>query len=45
MSTVREQTHNKSPKPTLESVAALLGYSGGGAAWLKRYTRHGLVES
>ena len=29
--------YNKSPKPTLESVAALRGSVGGSAAWLKRY--------
>jgi len=28
---------NKSPKPTLESIAALRGFSGGSEAWLKRY--------
>lgn len=29
--------HNKSPKPTLDSIAALRGSVSGGAAWLKRY--------
>jgi len=28
---------NKSPKPTLESFAALRGDVGDSAAWLKRY--------
>ena len=31
------QKYNKSPKPTLESVAALRGSVSGSAAWLKRY--------
>jgi hypothetical protein len=28
---------NQSPKPTLESIAALRGSFSGSAAWLKRY--------